>query len=51
LSYANEICAKTLKVKKLQNFVVHDYGKTTRRSCVWGQRWPDGSKRVKFTPI
>jgi len=26
LSYVNEVCVKTLKVTKLQNFVVHDYG-------------------------
>jgi len=38
LSYANKICVKTLEVKKLQNFVVHDYGETTPQICVWGQR-------------
>jgi len=28
------MCVKTLKVKKLQNFVVHDYGETTPQSCI-----------------
>jgi len=37
---------KTLKAKKLQNFVAHDYGETTPQSCILGQRWPHGSKRV-----